>query len=479
MCKTTRILYIFIFLSFLLAGLFSPAEAAMPDLAGSWTVSEVISKDAVLDLEIISTSLGFNNSAGLMSLQLSPYGYGKMLFCGVVYPVELNALGNGTYALTDSESSFLLSLSTDDTLLCTLQDSLALRLAPSDDEELPFTESLSVFTALDEAEAALSLSASLRSSALNLSLPFSDSDTTAMSNFMLQGRYWFDGTFLYGLAFDKNDILPNLVRMEVSFYDVAPQPGTCEPLDRHVNAVYLTPVDNWLYYIRHDRSSNTVSLSRLNLETLEPEMLLSAADLSYLHFHNGRLYFTAENHHFFSSDLTGNGIQPILEKEVYYPYFLDDDRLLYQDAADGESLHLFRCSDGTDIKLTNTPSFHPVLSGSNLYFLSADDNALHLSCMDLSNPFPDADLPYFIETSPLPFSQEFSITHTNLYYNEHGTDLTHWSAVSDVPSSRRILHVGNAFLVSAEMDDYGGWNVRALYLVDPLTGQEGVFRHVY
>ncbi len=484
MIKLSPKLYIALLSLLLLLSLSSPALAAMPDLSGSWTVSEVISNNAVLSPESTSASLGLSSSTELLSLRLSPYGYGKMLFCGVVYPVELNAFGNGTYALTDSDNGFLLSLSPDGTLLCTLRSGLSLRLSPSGNEELPFPEGLPVAAALDEAAAARSLAASLRSSALSLSLPFSDADTTAMSNFMLRGRYWFDGTFLYGLAFDKNDILPNLVRMEVSFSDAAPQPGTCEPLDRHVDAVYLTPVDHWLYYIRHDRSSDTVSLSRLNLNTLNHEILISDhSELSCLHFHNNRLCFTAENHHFFSSDLSGKDLRPILEKEVYYPYFLDDDRLLYQDSADGETLHLFHCSDGTDIQITDTPSFHPILSGSSLYFLSAEDNTLRLSCMDLSSPSPDVDLPFPIVTSSLPFSQEFSITHSKLCYNGHKTDLALWSDVSDPPdkesSSYRLFHLADSFLVSAEMDDYGGRNVRALYLVDPLTGQEGVFPHVY
>ena len=472
------LLPILLFTSFSLS-----ADAAVSDLAGSWTVSEVISNNAVLDPETTSASLGFDDPAELMSLQLSPYGYGKMLFCNVVYPVELNALGNGTYAFTDLDTSFLLSLTDDGSLLCTLQDSFSLRLTPSDDKEIPLTESLPVITAIDEAKAAQSLAVSRHASALNLSLPFSNENTTAMSNFMLQSRYWFDGAFLYGLAFDKNDILPNLVRMEVSFSDTTPQLGTCEPLDRHVDAVFLTPVDNWLYYIRHDRVTNAATLARLDMNTLDREILISDhSELSFLHFHNNKLYFTAENHHFFSSDLTGNDIQPILEKDVYYPWFLDDDRLLYQDSADGETLHLFRCSDGTDIQITDIPSFHPIFSGNNLYFLSAEDNTLHLSCMDLSSPSPDTELPFPIETSSLPFSQEFSIFHNKLCYNQHETDLAHWATVSDTPdkeSPHRILYIGDLFLVSAEMDDYGGENVRALYLVDPFTGQEGVFRHVY
>ena len=102
--------------------------------------------------------------------------------------------------------------------------------------------------------------------------------------------------------------------------------------------------------------------------------------------------------------------------------------------------------------------------------------------MDLKNPSSDSVLPFPIETSSFLFSQEFSIANAKIFYNQYETPLTHWTSVSDTAdnnSPRRVLYTGKFFLVSAEMDDYGGQNVRALYLVDPLTGQEGVFRHVY
>ena len=455
--KTSQKQYIFLLFSILLLFFLSPRTyAAMPDLAGSWTVQELRSDNAVLDLESISSSLGLEPTT-LMSLQLSAYGYGKLLFCGVVYPVELRALGNGTYALTDADDSFLLSFSGDTSLTCTLSNRLSVCLTPAEASDLSF-EGISVSNALDEVAAAQALAASLRSDAVQLTLPFSEQQTQSMSNFMLLGRYWLDGDTLYGMAFDKNDILPNLVRIKISLSGTLPEVGVCEVLDRHVYATFLTPVGNWLYYIRHDRDTGTVSLARLNLNTLKHEILFSDhSELSYLHIRNKRMFFTAENHHFFSSDLNGNDLQPVLEKEVYYPYFLDDDRLLYQDGADGETFHLFHCSDGTDLRITSNPSFHPVISGNSLYFLSAEDNALHLSRMDLTSPFSDADLPFPIETSPLPFSEEFSISNGKIYgYNQHVTDLAHWSAMSDAKPgslSRHIFYVSDSCLISAEMDD--------------------------
>ncbi len=468
----------------LLFSCFSPrANAAMPDLSGTWTVREVISNNAALDVESISASLALE-PAELMSLHLSAYGYGKMLFCSVVYPVELRALGDGIYALTDSDIDFLLSLSDDESLICTLQDNLSLSLTQTGKNDILFEKARPGSDAIEEAAAAQALAAALRSAALQLTLHFSEHETQSMSNFMLHGRYWLDGNTLYGMAFDKNSPLPNLVRCEISFSGPLPEVGVREVPDRHVNAVFLTPVENWLYYIRCDRTSDKTSLARLDLNTLEPEVLISdRSELSYLHFHGERLYFTGENHYFYSSDLNGNDLQPVLEKEVYYPYFLDEDHLLYQDSADGESFHLFRCSDSIDLKITDTPSFQPIASGNTLYFLSTEGGTLHLSCMDLGSPSPDADLPFPIETSSLSFSEAFSIANGKIYgYDGKEAVLARWSAISDAqsgPLSRHILYVSDSCLVSAEMDDYGGQNVRAIYLVDLSSMEEGVFRHIY
>ena len=122
-------------------------------------------------------------------------------------------------------------------------------------------------------------------------------------------------------------------------------------------------------------------------------------------------------------------------------------------------------------------------SGSTLYFLSAKDNVLYLSRMDLSSPSLDADFPFPFETSSIPFSDEFSVANGKIYSGSQSeVDLSSWAQLSDSAGnnlSRRIFYISESFLVSAEMDDYGGQNVRALYLIDIHSGLEGVFPHVY
>lgn len=289
-----------------------------------------------------------------------------------------------------------------------------------------------------------------------------------------------------GMAFDKNSSLPNLICTSVDLSGALPSLSPYTVLDRHVNATFLTPVSDSLIYIRHDRDADSSSLARLNLESLTVEILTdNIPELSYLSFRNNRLYFTGENHHYFSSALDGSDIQPILEKEIYYPCFLTDDWLLYQDSADNESFHLFRLSDGADVVLTSVPSFHPVLSGSMLYFLTQqEDDLLHLSRIDFSKPSSSPDILYDLEVSPLPSSGEFYISGNTIYgCNQQKTDLPHWKSFSDytpdVLPSFRTFYTDDTFLISIEMDDYQGGNIRSIYLQDILTGKEAVFPHVY
>ena len=453
--------------------------------SGCWTVQEISRDGAVLDLSGTASSFALLPQQ-LCSLELLPSGSGRMLFLGVLYPVELRSLGNDTYAITTSDSSFLLSGASDGRLLLSAEENLILSLVPVSPSVLSFSDSTPVSEVLSQQAAEQAKADAVLYDASHLSVSFSEEETRAMSRYMLQGRYWSDGTVLYGMAFDKNSSLPNLVCTTVDLSGALPSLSPYTVLDRHVNATFLTSVSDGLVYIRHDRDADFSSLARLNRESLTLEILTdNIPELSYLSFRNNRLYFTAKNHHYFSSALDGSDIQPILEKEIYYPCFLTDDWLLYQDCADNESFHLFRLSDGADVVLTSVPSFHPVISGSTLYFLSQqEDGLLHLSRIDFSKPSSSPDTLYDPEVSLLPSAGEFFISGNTLYgCNQLKTDLPRWKQFSDYVAdtlpSFRTFYADDAFLISIEMDDYQGGNIRSIYLHDILTGKEAVFPHVY
>ena len=477
------LIYIAMSLLFLLT--FPSCALADGAPSGCWTVQELSRDGAVLDLSGTASSFALSPQQ-LCSLELLPSGSGRLLFLGTLCPVELRSLENGTFALTDYDSSFLLSQGEDGRLLLSAEENLVLSLVPVSPSVLSFSGSTPVSEVLSQQAADQAKVNAILYDASHLSVSFSEEETRAMSRYMLQGRYWSEGSDLFGMAFDKNSSLPNLVCTSADLSGALPSLSPYTVLDRHVNATFLTPVSDSLIYIRHDRDADSSSLARLNLESLTVEIFTdNIPDLSYLSFHHNRLYFTGENHHYFSSALDGSDIQPILEKEVYYPYFLSDDWLLYQDSADNESFHLFRLSDGADVSLTSVPSFHPVLSGCMLYFLTQqEDDLLHLSRINFSKPSSSPEALYDLEVSPLPSSGEFYISGNTLYgCNQLKTDLPRWKQFSDYTPdalpSFRTFYADNSFLVSIEMDDYQGGNIRSIYLQDVLTGKEAVFPHVY
>ena len=453
--------------------------------SGCWTVQEISLDGAVLDLNSTASSFALSPQQ-LCSLELLPSGSGRLLFLGVLYPVELRSLENGTFALTASDRSFLFSEAADGRLLLSTGENLVLSLVPASPSVLSFSDGTPVSEVLSLQAAEQAKVDAILYDASHLSVSFSEEETRTMSRYMLQGRYWSDGSVLYGMAFDKNSSLPNLICTSVDLSGALPSLSPYTVLDRHVNATFLTPVSDSLIYIRHDRDSGISSLTRLNLESFTAEILTdNIPELSYLSYHNNRLCFTGENHHYYSSALDGSDITPILEKEVYYPYFISDDWLLYQDCADNESFHLFRLSDRADVALTSVPSFHPIVTGSALYFLSQqEDGLLHLSRINLSKPSSSPDTLFDPEVSPLPSAGEFFISGNTLYgCNQLKTDLPRWKQFSDYTPdalpSFRTFYADNSFLVSIEMDDYQGGNIRSIYLQNILTGKEAVFPHVY
>ena len=481
MHKFSAFLFLFLFI-LLVCPVCAIADRAP---SGCWTVQEISRDGAVLDLNSTASSFALHPQQ-LCSLELLPSGSGRLLFLGTLCPVELRSLGDDTYALTASDSSFLLSEAEDGRLLLSAEENLLLSLVPVSPSVLSFSDSTPVSEVLSQQAAEQAKADAVLYDASHLSVSFTEEETRAMSRYMLQGRYWSDGSDLFGMAFDKNSPLPNLVCTSVDLSGALPSLSPYKVLDRHVNATFLTPVSGGLIYIRHDREYGLSSLAWLDLKTLTVEILTdNIPELSYLSFHNNRLYFTGENHHYFSSALDGSDITPILEKEVYYPYFLSDDWLLYQDSADNESFHLFRLSDGADVSLTSVPSFHPVISGNMLYFLTQqEDDLLHLSRIDFSKPSSSPDTLYDPEVSPLPSSGEFFISGNTFYgCNQLKTDLPRWKQFSDytpdVLPSFRTFYADDIFLIAIEMDDYQGGNIRSIYLHDILTGKEAVFPHVY
>ena len=110
-----------------------------------------------------------------------------------------------------------------------------------------------------------------------------------------------------------------------------------------------------------------------------------AKNVAEVKVRDGRLYFTDGDYHYVSTDMDGEDLKTIVEKEIYYPYFICSDWMVFQDDADHESLHIYNTTYGTEVNITDTPSHSPILDGKYLYYVDAEDG-YYLCRVDMSDP---------------------------------------------------------------------------------------------
>lgn len=217
-------------------------------------------------------------------------------------------------------------------------------------------------------------------------ISLSTQESRDMSNFVNGGLYYVSDR-LYGRLFAVKGNYLRLSMIEIWDDGNYIQSQNAVRLDDDISPSYMTRDGDFLYYVRYHNISNEMSLARINIDGSGIELLYNGSDVDFLQIHNDRLYFTDENNHFVSSDKNGNDIQVIIDKEVYYPYFINEEWVMYQDDDDSESLHLFSVNTGYDIKLNNMRSYTPTIVGSTLYYLGVVDDSehYHICRIDLSD----------------------------------------------------------------------------------------------
>ena len=139
-------------------------------------------------------------------------------------------------------------------------------------------------------------------------------------------------------------------------------------------------------------------------------------------------YITPYNDYiyFFYFDKTNNDSTAIArisksggDKEVYYPYPVNEDWVIYQDDADGETLHLTYLPTGFDKKLQKDVHLPPVIDGSTLWYITGDGTNNNLHKMDLSaydsesGSFPE-------EVSDKKFATNLFVTEDTIYNGKYG-----------------------------------------------------------
>lgn len=270
-------------------------------------------------------------------------------------------------------------------------------------------------------------------------------ETLAMSNYMLGGRFLHSGKTLYGSRHDSEGD-PYLCRMKFTAGEKGMYVREKEDIELKVDAQYLLLRDSWLYYLRKELPSGNVSILRmLSAEGSEakPEILYDGS-CDFLFGRGDRLYFTDASCHLLSMALDGTDLQTVVpDKAVYYPYLLTEDLLLFQDDADGESLHMRYLPTGFELRISRGRVFCYVVKGSVVWFVRSDEpdgEKCRLCRADL-NEFlrtfdptarPDASFVFTIEESDENMGPLFCINQDHINAsNFQSADLSAWQSLSD------------------------------------------------
>ena len=420
-------------------------------------------------------------------------GESVLIIDNTAYPVLLGLDEKGDNSLSIGDAEFGLVKSGNHLLSLVFNDHFTVVLKKTEEEPKALFSAINIESVLKqediesaerEAEAA-ALAAIKPASVFDMNVSFSEADTEKMSNYMLFGRYYLDDGTMFGMAYDKSGSLPSLVKAPISIVGTAPSQEAFTVLDRHVNANFLTRVGEKLYYIRIDRETGMSSLAYINLKTEKViELGSEMHEMAYLQIRDGRIWYTGEEHRLYSCKMNGSDNKLELDKIVYDPYFLTDDWLIYQDEEDGETLHLRCIGDGTDIKITETRSFNPIVNGTALYFTSIPDagGQAYLSRIDLSCPLKEGDFCFAIESSKLSMSKSFYIFESTIYgENNSSVMIDNWKELTNsawLTVTQRFFYIGDPFIIYGEMYSEHA-TVSQLYLLNRNTGERALFRHVY
>lgn len=323
---------------------------------------------------------------------------------------------------------------------------------------------------------------------IRISPNFNSEQTRNMSNFSNGGFYYADDV-LYGQLCPVSGDYLRMSAVELRHDGEYFHFGTPVFMDDDVSASCLCLDGETLYYVRELNSAGGLSICRVNKNGENFEILYEGQDCNYLQLHGGRLFFTNEDHNFVSTDMNGMDMQIIIDKEVYFPYFIDEEWVLYQDDADNESLHFFNTVSRYDIKLNDMRSYTPVIAGSELFYLGVPEGKTnhHLCHIDLSNlelEITDRITEYVLGREVEVGDQDVYTMFTDGEYiygaNNTVASITDWRSFTDEGYSylsENCLFLHDGFSIGYQLNSSGA--VKNIFLRKLTTTAASVLPRVY
>jgi len=209
----------------------------------------------------------------------------------------------------------------------------------------------------------------------SLSFPrTSRAQALAMANLLSANRFFLSDNALYGLDFHA-DAAPRLAVWQLTDGALS----DCQTLAEGVVPEWLCLSDDTLYWCNAAADGR---LERLTLTDESPAAeIVREENCSFLQLVEGTLYFCDSAHRFCRLAADG-GSEVLLDTPVWYPC-LHGGVLLYQDAADGETLHLRELASGTDRRLNDVASYAPLCLNQVIWYSQRSGDGCVLSSLDL------------------------------------------------------------------------------------------------
>lgn len=276
---------------------------------------------------------------------------------------------------------------------------------------------------------------------------FTAADTRRMSNYMLGSMFVHSGKTLYGSRHTENGD-PYFCRMKYTAGSKGMYVRETEMIESGVDVRYLSLVDENLFYIRTDLETGASSIVKypVSEESGGALKVLYNGTCDYLFLRSGRLYFTDGDNHLLSMNTDGGDMKQIAaDKEIFFPYLISDDILLFQDDSDGETLHLRHLPSGNEIRISDVRTYEYVLSGTDLYYSGVEDETDDYTDMrarlfraDLGNLLDGRDRASLsasdvvTERSELFMGTRFSVNGDHLNASNYRSALlSEWDTLSD------------------------------------------------
>lgn len=214
---------------------------------------------------------------------------------------------------------------------------------------------------------------------------FNSTESAKMGAYMAGGYYLMTEEYYYAAYISKLAVIRDHQVKEDKILPLEQEKEEKQEFPEYAHASYLTRGDGEdVYFLTGEGSVVKTTLGSDKFETIiEPEKQKKknqkdkekkAPDaVCTLQYQGGRLYYTrGKDKKFYSAKPDGSGETCVLDKECYYPYVFGN-RVVYQDDADGESIHLYNLENRKDEKILDGPAYAPNIVGSEIFCEQAKD----------------------------------------------------------------------------------------------------------